>query len=145
MGTTTSRARHTSREDARERLTRTATEHRDMAEKMRTMSPYDHRRPFCTYDPDQLADYAEWCLRWIDCAPEGANHLIAPLQGWDGTPMGGRNPLTPWGTPGPDMRAAYEARGVNWMDRRREQYERMVAARAIEGAMLSDAREGRVA
>lgn len=37
----------------------------------------------------ELAADAAWRLRWIDCAPAGANHLLAPLQDKRGVPMGG--------------------------------------------------------
>lgn len=45
-------------------------------------------RAFCTIDPSYLIRDAEWRLRWIDCAPDGANHIVAPLQDKTGTPMG---------------------------------------------------------
>lgn len=44
---------------------------------------------FSTVDPHYLIEDAEFRLRWIDCAPEGANHQVAPLQDKDGVPMGG--------------------------------------------------------
>lgn len=44
---------------------------------------------FTTIDPNYLIADAEHRLRWIDCAPEGANHLMAPMQGKDGIPMSG--------------------------------------------------------
>lgn len=46
-------------------------------------------RAFSTIDPNYLISDAEWRLRWIDCAPEGSNHLCAPMQGKDGVPMSG--------------------------------------------------------
>lgn len=50
----------------------------------------DAPRPeFSTYDPDFIRDDAAFRLRWIDCAPEGANHQTAPFQDKTGTPMGG--------------------------------------------------------
>lgn len=47
-----------------------------------------HRKPFITHDPGELVSDAEWRLRWIDCAPEGANFLLAPLQDKRGVPCG---------------------------------------------------------
>lgn len=44
---------------------------------------------FATTPPAYLIADAEWRLRWIDCAPEGANHQCAPLQDKRGVPMGG--------------------------------------------------------
>lgn len=46
-------------------------------------------RSFSTTPPAYLIADAEWRLRWIDCAPEGANHQCAPLQDKRGVPMGG--------------------------------------------------------
>lgn len=43
---------------------------------------------FSTIDPNYLIEDAEFRLRWIDCAPEGANHCVAPGQDKDGVPMG---------------------------------------------------------
>lgn len=42
-----------------------------------------------TIDPAFIRNDAAWRLRWIDCAPEGANHQCAPLQDKRGIPMGG--------------------------------------------------------
>jgi len=41
---------------------------------------------FSTYPPEWIKDFHRQAMRWIDCAPEGANHLLAPLQGKDGRP-----------------------------------------------------------
>jgi hypothetical protein len=46
-------------------------------------------RSFATTPPAYLIRDAEWRLRWIDCAPEGANHQCAPLQDKNGVPCGG--------------------------------------------------------
>jgi hypothetical protein len=46
-------------------------------------------RGFSTIDPHYLIEDAEWRLRWIDCAPDGANHILAPFQDKRGVPMGG--------------------------------------------------------
>lgn len=43
---------------------------------------------FATIDPHYLIADAKHRLRWLDCAPEGANHCIAPLQDKRGVPMG---------------------------------------------------------
>lgn len=43
---------------------------------------------FSTIDPSYLRDWAADRLRWIDCAPEGANHFVAPMQDKEGVPMG---------------------------------------------------------
>lgn len=44
---------------------------------------------FSTIDPNYIIADAEWRLRWIDCAPDSANHCVAPLQDKRGVPMGG--------------------------------------------------------
>jgi len=44
---------------------------------------------FATIDPNILIADAEFRLRFIDCAPDGARHCTAPLQDKNGTPMGG--------------------------------------------------------
>lgn len=43
---------------------------------------------FSTIDPNWIIEDAEWRLRWLDCAPEGAWHVVAPLQDKAGVPMG---------------------------------------------------------
>jgi hypothetical protein len=50
---------------------------------------------FCTYPLPALLRYQEHVLRWAHCAPEGARLLAAPLQGWDGRPLSGREPQGP--------------------------------------------------
>jgi len=68
-----------SREDARELLTaKIAHERRCLAD------PHS----FSTIDPNYIIADAEWRLRWIDCAPNGANHQVAPMQDKRGVPMG---------------------------------------------------------
>ena len=68
------------REEAREILTaKIASCRRQM----------DDPRAFSTTPPQYLIRDAEWRLRWIDCAPEGANHQCAPLQDKNGVPCGG--------------------------------------------------------
>ena len=49
----------------------------------------DDPQHFSTVDPRFIRDDAAFRLRWIDCAPEGANHQTAPMQDKTGTPMGG--------------------------------------------------------
>jgi hypothetical protein len=44
---------------------------------------------FSTYPEDLIREDAAWRLRWLDCAPDGANHCLAPLQDKRGVPMGG--------------------------------------------------------
>jgi hypothetical protein len=79
--TNLARARRIDRESARESLTKKAAKcRRDLA-----TTP----RPFSTVDPAVILADAEWRLRWIDCAPAGANHQIAPMQDKRGVPMGG--------------------------------------------------------
>lgn len=68
----TDRAQHHDREAAREAY----------AQRIATAMPGEP-------DPYDLVPFAEWGLQWIDCAPEGANHLVAPLQDKRGIPMGG--------------------------------------------------------
>jgi hypothetical protein len=71
--------RFTDREKARERLTvKIADERRRLADPL----------GFSTVDPIYLIVDAEWRLRWLDCAPEGANHIVAPMQDKRGVPMG---------------------------------------------------------
>lgn len=48
-----------------------------------------------THDPATLRRYQQKVLRWMDCAPEGAAFLVAPLLGFDLKPMGGRSPHGP--------------------------------------------------
>src|SRR5262245_6168042 len=43
---------------------------------------------FSTIDPAIITADAEWRLRWIDCAPEGARHGVAPMQDKQGVPCG---------------------------------------------------------
>jgi hypothetical protein len=73
-------ARFTEREAAREILTRKIEGQRRIL-----ADP----NGFATVDPNYLIEDAEFRLRWIDCAPEGANHLVAPMQDKRGVPMGG--------------------------------------------------------
>jgi hypothetical protein len=68
------------REQARELLTRKIERARRWL-----ADPYG----FATISPHYLIEDADWRLRWIDCAPEGANHCCAPLQDKRGVPMGG--------------------------------------------------------
>jgi hypothetical protein len=64
-----------------------------------------------TIDPHFLIEDANWRLRWIDCAPEGANHQLAPLQDKQGVPCGGC-----WNEnvgPNQSLRNARAARNLN--------------------------------
>lgn len=91
------------RETARETLTR----------KVNAPAPI-----FATIDPDYLREDAAFRLRWIDCAPEGAWHLPAPLMDKTGTPMG-----TAWSEnvgPCQALRDARAARGLNPLSGARE-------------------------
>jgi hypothetical protein len=66
---------------------------------------------FSSVDPNYLIEDAEFRLRWIDCAPEGANHLIAPMQDKHGVPCG-----TAWREdvgPNRALRDARAQRGLN--------------------------------
>jgi hypothetical protein len=85
------RAIFTEREDARAKLTEKIADQtrlRDAIEAESHLLP-QLRRTFTTIDPNYLIADAEWRLRWIDCAPEGANHIVAPMQDKNGVPMGG--------------------------------------------------------
>jgi hypothetical protein len=81
----------TDRETARLKLALKADSQRRLAAQIEAEKhlPAGCRRTFVTISPVYLAEDAEFRLRWIDCAPEGANHLLAPLQGKDGVPMSG--------------------------------------------------------
>lgn len=70
-------------------------------------------RAFTTIDPQYLIDHAEWCLRWMDCAPEGARHFVAPLQDKDGRPCGAN--FSENVGPSKAMREAWIARGLDWI------------------------------
>lgn len=68
------------RDEARSALvSKIAREHKHLADP----------RAFSTIDPNYLIRDAEFRLRWIDCAPEGARYCVAPLQDKNGVPMGG--------------------------------------------------------
>lgn len=68
-------------------------------------------RAFTNIDPNYLIEVAEFRLRWIDCAPEGANHLLAPMQDKRGVPMGGVHDENVG--PGQALREARAKRGLN--------------------------------
>lgn len=69
---------------------------------------------FSTYDPHALLAYQEGVLRYAHCAPEGAVILAAPLQGWDGEPMGVRLPQGPQcGAVNPAVRKARAKHGLD--------------------------------
>jgi hypothetical protein len=72
------------REEARVLLTEKLERERDFLARL-----YMGENLFSTFDPRWIIEDAEWRLRWIDCAPEGANHQCAPLQDKQGVPMGG--------------------------------------------------------
>lgn len=76
---TTSQSYFIDRETARRSLTD------KVAHYTRAMSDPRH---FSTVDPAFIRDDAAFRLRWIDCAPDGANHQTAPLADKRGTPMG---------------------------------------------------------
>lgn len=79
MSAITPSPRFTDRETARKTLTAKVVDY------TRAVSDPKH---FSTTDPQFILDDAVWRLRWIDCAPNGANHLTAPLQDKTGTPTG---------------------------------------------------------
>jgi hypothetical protein len=92
---------HTDRETARVKL---------MAKIADTKRGIENKS-FSTYPLDALLADAEFRLRYLDCAPEGANHLLAPLQDKRGVPMGNA-----WNEnigPGVHLRNARVARGLN--------------------------------
>lgn len=45
-------------------------------------------RSFSTYSRTELIAFYIDRLRWIECAPEGAWFIVAPMQGKDGVPCG---------------------------------------------------------
>jgi hypothetical protein len=78
------------REEAREILQEkiaSQTRLRNKIEQERSLSP-QFRTTFTTIDPSYLIDDAEWKLRWIDCGPDSANYLVAPMQDKMGIPCG---------------------------------------------------------
>lgn len=80
----------TDRETARRKLEAKVADQTRLLEQIRaeaTLPPWA-RSTFTTISPEYLLGDARERLRWIDCAPEGANHLVAPLQDMNGTPMG---------------------------------------------------------
>lgn len=81
MATTTTSQFH-SREDAREKLIAKIKHQNEILR-----DPH----AFSTIDPHYLIDDALFRLRWIDCAPEGANHIVAPMQGKSGIPCDSYN------------------------------------------------------
>lgn len=124
MSTTTrSTRRRPTREEARATFARNAEHYRDIERQLNDTTIPWHRKPFITIDPGFLAQYAEDCLRWIDCAPAGALHLVAPLCGLDGTPMGDRR-VGLAVEACENMRAARQRRGMHPFG--------PVAARALE-------------
>lgn len=103
--------RLTDRETAREKLVAKVEDQTRLRDQIADPTIPLHRKPFTTIDPQYLIDDAEWRLRWIDCAPEGANHLLAPMQDKQGVPMG-----TAWNEnvgPNEALRNARAARGLN--------------------------------
>lgn len=72
--------RKTDREEARAYLLK------KVADAKRAMADPRH---FSTYPVSEILRDAEWRLRWIDCAPEGARFGLAPLQDKNGIPCGG--------------------------------------------------------
>ena len=67
---------------------------------------------FSTYDPEWIRGFHKEALKWIDCAPEGANHILAPLQGKDGRPCNVWENNENIG-PNRAMREARAVRGLN--------------------------------
>ena len=67
---------------------------------------------FATYDPNWLRAYWIFCNWWLDCAPDGANHLLAPMQGKSGIPNDSINDSENIG-PGKFLRAARAKRGLD--------------------------------
>jgi len=73
------------------------------------------RRPypvFSTYPPNWIKAFHIFAMWWIDCAPEGANHLLAPLQGKSGIPNDSINDNENIG-PNKALRKARAKRGLN--------------------------------
>lgn len=98
------------REDVRLRLLEKVETYSRVRDVLADPSIPLHRKPFITHDPALLVADAEWRLRWIDCAPEGANFLLAPLQDKAGVPCGDA-----WSEnvgPGEALRSARAARGL---------------------------------
>lgn len=95
-----------SRDEAREILT----------DKVASMRHAIETNQFSTIPPQALIDDAEHRLRWIDCAPEGARHCVAPLQDKAGVPMGTTWREGPTNAPGKALRQARIARGLHPFD-----------------------------
>lgn len=111
-------ARFTSREQAREYLT---------AEVARQLRQLADPNDFCTYDRNWLLAYQRRLLRWLNCAPEGANHLVAPLQGRYGVPCGERGSYDVG--PSEGMRRVLERKhGRPWQAAMAERHAARVAA-----------------
>jgi len=131
---------HIDREEARAKLLAKVETYSRVAAQIADPTIPLHRKPFSTHDPNMIVADAEWRLRWIDCAPEGANYLLAPLQDKAGVPCG-----SAWREdvgPNRELREAYAARGLHpiagpWFLRREagtlEAFER--AARHNEGRL----------
>ena len=103
----------TDRETARAKLSeKLAWEREFLARKQAEAHlPAALRQNFSTMPSEWIIEDAEWRLRWIDCAPDGANHQCAPLQDKQGVPMGtARNENV---GPGLALREARAARGLN--------------------------------
>lgn len=50
---------------------------------------------FSTVNHADLVEYKRQAIRYAHCAPEGSILLTAPLQGWDGKPLGARTAQGP--------------------------------------------------
>lgn len=104
--------RHLTREEARKLLIDKVDHQTRLLQRMEAEAhlPAALRREFSTVDPRVLIEDAEWRLRWIDCAPEGARHGAAPMQDKRGVPMGGVYDENVG--PNQALRAARAARGL---------------------------------
>ena len=102
---------HRDREEARAKLLAKLESQRRIRDQIADPSIPLYAKPFTTYPPELIIADAEWRLRWIDCAPEGANYILAPMQDKAGVPCGGV--FSELVGPGKALREAYAARGLH--------------------------------
>lgn len=100
---------------------------------------------FSTQPPEWLLSYKRNVIRWSACAPEGARLLPAPLQGWDGKPLGDRTPLGPQGTPSREVREIMAEAGRDWQFERRVAPEVVARTEALTGGGMDRSEASRAA
>lgn len=112
MTTTQPADRFIPREEARRVLTAKVAMYRHFA---------DDPKHFATMPDEFILADAEFRLRWIDCAPEGANHQTAPMMDKTGRPMG--MAFDENIGPGRALREAHARKGRDWQESKRRQAE----------------------